>query len=549
MRDPRPARSPVAIGVRASRKGTVVGLPNGDDHGSPGSLSGTEFAGNILATAKGTGYLVGGTFFAFACRFVIALVLARGLGAEGYGLYVLGVSAAGLFAGVSLLGVDDAMVRYVAILSRRADRDGLSGTLQLGLVVGVLGGLAMGAVLFVCAGPIADGLFDEPELARLLRLLAAVVPFLTLSSVLLGSARGFRRLGSAAFAETVVQSVVRMGLVIFLALAGWLHLYTAAIAFGLADVAASITLIALLNRAFPLRDAFRRGVRRDAREIFRYAIPLWLSGLLRQSRRNIQNVMLGAMTSIANVGIFSIASHVSLVATATSTSIYVSSRPPMAQLHDGRDREGLARLYATTSRWTFGLNVPFFLVIVLYPEAILGLFGGAFEDGATALIIVAFSGLVGAATGTCQGMIDMTGHTRMKLANAVLNTVVLIVGGAVLIPRYGVIGAAVASLIAVATVNVVSVVGLWVLERYLPFDRDWWKQLVAALGALGLGLALRSLSAVGTDPVSAVLQGAVVSVSYVGLVLALGLAPDDRLVVGRALGRIGLRIAAPGRPA
>jgi O-antigen/teichoic acid export membrane protein len=157
---------------------------------------------------------------------------------------------------------------------------------------------------------------------------------------------------------------------------------------------------------------------------------------------------------------------------------------------------------------------------------------------------------VAAATGTCQGLIDMTGHTRVKLANAILNTVVLVGGGAVLIPRYGVIGAAVASLIAIATVNVASVLEVWVLERHLPFDRDWWKPLVAGLGALALGLTLRSLTGVGTDLVPAVLQGAVVSAAYVGLVLALGLAPDDRLVVGRALGRIGLsRIAASGRSA
>jgi O-antigen/teichoic acid export membrane protein len=549
MRNRRPARNRVAAGVGWPREASVV-PPGRSGEGNPGSLTGPRSAGNILATAKGTGYLAGGTFFAFACRFVIALILARGLGAEGYGLYVLAVSAAALFASVSMLGIDDAMVRYIAILSGRTDRDGLSGTLQLGLIVGVLGGLTMGAGLFVCAGPIADGLFDEPELAPLLRLLAAVVPFLTLSNVLLGTARGFRRMGSAAFAETVVQSVVRMGLVALLAIAGWLHLSTAAIAFGLADVATSITLIALLNRGFPLRDALKRGVRRDAREVFRYAIPLWLSGLLRHSRRNIQNVTLGAMSSIANVGIFSIANHVSLVATVTSTSLYVSSRPPMAQLHDAGDREGLARLYATTTRWTLGLNVPFFLVIVLYPEAILGLFGGAFTNGATALIIVAFAGLVGAATGTCQGMIDMTGHTRVKLGNAILNTVVLVGGGLLLIPRSGVIGAAVASLIAVATVNVASVLELWILERYLPFDRDWWKPYVAGLGALGLGLALRSLTGVATDLASAALQGAVVSVAYVGLVLALGLAPDDRLVLGRALGRIGLsRMAASGRPA
>jgi O-antigen/teichoic acid export membrane protein len=124
----------------------------------------------------------------------------------------------------------------------------------------------------------------------------------------------------------------------------------------------------------------------------------------------------------------------------------------------------------------------------------------------------------------------------------------LVGGGAVLIPRSGVIGAAVASLIAIATVNVASVLEVWVLEGHLPFDRDWLKPLVAGLGALALGLALRSLTGVGTDLVSAVLQGAVVAAAYVGLVLALGLAPDDRLVIGRAFSRIGLsRMAAPGR--
>lgn len=521
---------------------------SGSVKSTPGSRSDARSAENIIATAKGTGYLVGGTLFEFACRFVIALLLARSLGAETYGLYVLAVAAAGLFAGVSMLGIDDAMVRYIAIMSGRKDRDGLAGTLQLGLVVGVAGGAIMGAGLFVAADPIAEGLFGEPALGAALRLLAVVVPFLTLSNVLLGTARGFRRMDYAAFAETVVQSIVRLLLVVLFALAGWLHLYSAVIAFGLADVAASVSLIVLLNRGFRLRDAFRRGVRRDAQAVFRFALPLWLSGLMRQFRRNIQNLLLGTMSSIANVGIFAIATHVSMVAGMATSSIYVSSRPLMAQLHDRGDRVGLARLYAATTRWTFGLTVPFFLVIVLYPEAILGVFGNAFADGATALTIVAFAELVAAATGTCQGLIDMTGHVRVKLVNTILNTVVLIGAGATFIPRHGVIGAALASLLAVTAVNVAAILEVWFLERILPFDRDWWKPAIAGAGAFVLGLALRSATGTGADLGPAILQGLLVGAAYVGMVLALGLAPEDRTILGRTLGRVGLgRVAAWGR--
>jgi hypothetical protein len=75
---------------------------------------------HILAAARGTGFLALGSFFEVGVRFLIALMLARLLGADSYGLYVLAVSAATLFASFSALGLDDAMVRYVAIRSGAA---------------------------------------------------------------------------------------------------------------------------------------------------------------------------------------------------------------------------------------------------------------------------------------------------------------------------------------------------------------------------------------------------------------------------------------------
>jgi O-antigen/teichoic acid export membrane protein len=514
-----------------------------DANGQPPTAAGSR---DILATAKGGGFLAAGTIFEFATRFVIALMLARGLGANDYGLYVLAISAASLFAGISLLGTDDAMVRYVAILSGRRDEDGVSGTMQIGFGMALLGGLVMGGVLFVCAGPIAVGLFHAPELVRVFRLFAMVVPFLTVSNTLLGMARGFRRMDYAALSQNVIQSMVRIVLVALLALGGWLHLYAAAVAFGLSDVAASVALIALLNRVFPLKRSLDLRARRDLRAIFGFALPLWLAGLLRQFRRNIQNLMLGVMSSVANVGIFAIANRVNLVAGVSSQSIYIASRPLMAQLHDRRDHEALGSLYTATTRWTFGLNIPFFLVMVLYPGPLLLAFGKPFAAGATALVILACGQMVDAGTGTCQGMIDMTGHTRVKLANAIALTALLVGGGALFIPRWGVLGAAVASLVAVSSVNVASIVEVWIFEKLLPFDRSFWKPAAAGLGAFIAGLLLRARMPVGTAP-AAVPQAAIVSTVYVGLILALGLEPQDRLVIDRVLGKAKRLIHRPLR--
>lgn len=501
----------------------------------------------ILATAKGTSFLAGGSFFEFAARFFIALLLARNLGAADYGLYVLSISAASIFAGISLLGLDDAMVRYVAILSGRRDRDGVWGTMQIGLGVSVLAGTLMGAVLFIAAQPIAQGLFQEPRLTPLLRLFAFVVPFLTVSNVLAGTARGFRRMDYSAFAENVVMSLVRLVLVAILSLVNGLSLYTAGVIFGISDVAASVTLIILVNKVFPLGEAFHHVPRRDLRAVFGFALPLWLSGLLRQFRRNIQTFILGTMAAASSIGVFAVASNVTLVGHVWLLSILVAVKPILAQLHDRRDQEGLAHLYATSTRWTLALNVPFFLLLVLYPHAILSIFGETFVAGTTVLVILAFAELMNAGTGICGPMLDMTGHTRVKLANTVLWTLLLIGGDALLIPRWGVVGAATASLIAIGAVNVLTVAEVWILEGLLPYDRTFWKPVIAGLAALIAGLALQTWIPVGTHVLRAVGEGAVVAAVYGGLTLLLGLPPEDRLVIRRAWGR-AVRVFAGARP-
>jgi O-antigen/teichoic acid export membrane protein len=492
---------------------------------------------HVLAAAKGGGFLAAGTMFEFASRFVIAFMLARGLGKEDYGAYVLGIAAASLFAGISLLGTDDAMVRYVAILSGRRDQDGVSGTIQVGLSTAVLGGVLLGAILFFAAGPVSTGLFNAPELVPLLRFFAFVVPFLAVSNSLIGIARGFKRMEFEALGENVVQSLVRMGIVAVLFFGGWLHLYGAAIAFGLSDVAASIALVWLLHTEFSIREWARRSARRDLGAIFRFALPLWVSGLLRSFRSNIQNILLGALTTVANVGVFAIAARVNLLATVVSVSIYQAARPLMAQLHDRKDLDDLHDVYGATTRWTLMLNVPFFLAMVLYPQALLHVFGKDFVAGAAALAILAAGQMISAGTGTCQGMLDMTGHTRAKLANTVAMSTVLTVGGFLLIRPWGVTGAAVASMLAVATVNVASVIEVWFFEREQPYDRTFVKPVIAAIVSLLVGFAIRAAIPVGSSFTKSLAQGLVVAAIYVALLLLLGPEQQDRLVARRALAK------------
>ena len=66
---------------------------------------------NVLAAARGSGLLAFGKFFNMGGRLIVALLLARLLGAAEYGIYNLAMSAAPLAMALGVFGLDDAMLR------------------------------------------------------------------------------------------------------------------------------------------------------------------------------------------------------------------------------------------------------------------------------------------------------------------------------------------------------------------------------------------------------------------------------------------------------
>ncbi len=491
---------------------------------------------NILTAARGSGVLAFGRFFDLGGRLIVALILARLLGAEQYGVYNLVMSAATLATAIGVFGLDDAMLRYVAIYAGRKDDARLWGAILLGVVGTFLVGSLAGLGLYLLADWISVTVFHEPALAPILRLMSLAVPFMSLSNILVGIAHGFKRMEYSVLAQDVGQLLIRLLLLGVLSFSG-LSAMLAALVFGVSDVLACVALIYLLNRDFawnrPIQSAHL-----ELREIFNYALPLWLSGMIAKLRNNINTIVLGALSTPVNVGVYSLITRVNLVGHVSYLSIIRSVKPLLAELSSRDDREQLASIYQTTTRWTLVMNLPMFLVLVLFPSQVLSVFGGSFATGTAALIILAWAELFNAGTGICGSIIDMSGHTRLKLVNSISQISILIGLNVLLIPRWGMIGTALAVMASLVFVNVLRIVEVWVLFRILPYNRTFTKPLLSAAAAAAVALGTANL--VGSQP--ALVQLAVgslaVFVVMAGALLALGLTPEDRMVTDKVTQRL-----------
>ena len=491
---------------------------------------------NILTAARGSGVLAIGRFFNIGGRLLVVLLLARALGAEQYGMYNLAMSAATLATAIGLFGLDDAMLRYIAIYAGRKDQEGLWGAILLGLGGTIATGILTGVTLYLIADPFSTRVFHQPDLAPLLRLLSFVVPFLALSSVLIGIAHGLKKMQYSVIAEDVGQLLIRLVLLAILSLIR-LDAMTTVIVFGISDVLTCVALVYLLNKDLKWgRPA--RSARFEVREIMSYSLPLWLAAMLSKFRTNINTIILGTVSSAVNVGVYSLISRANVIGHVSYLSIVRSVRPVLADLSSRGAHAQMESIYQTSTRWMILLNLPIFLLLVLFPNSILALFGASYTTGAQALVILACAELFDASTGICGSIIDMGGYTGLKLFNAISQLGILIGLNLLLVPTWGMVGTTTAVLLSVIYVNLVRIIEVWVLFRILPYNLTFIKPVLAGLAACAAALVTARLFDQSVPLVLVIGQAAIISLVMGGTLLLLGLEPEDRLIADRLLQRV-----------
>jgi O-antigen/teichoic acid export membrane protein len=480
---------------------------------------------NVTEVAKGGGITFAGKIFLNVIRFGTAVLLARILGANQLGLYNLSLSAMHITVGLALFGLDAAIIRFIAVNVGRQDEDGVWKVLQIGMGIPLILSALVGTALYALSFVIAEKVFHEPNLAPLLQLISVFIPFMVVNDQLGNALKGFKKFDAAVVAQYAYQPITRLILIALLAIIG-LDAKTAVAVFGLSSITASIVMYFSLKRHFKLR----RTVKVDQstlNELVQFSFPVWISSLLRRFQGNIQTLFIGTLNTISGVGVFSVVNQITHVSGEFSSSINTTSKPVIAELHDRGDIKQMGRIYQLTNKWVVMVQLPIFLFMVIFPEAILSIFGEAFTLGAIVLIILAVADFVNVSTGMGGIIIDMTGYSKLKLFNSILRITLIIVLDYLLIPRWGLVGAAVAILITEGTLNILRMMQVYWLFHIWPYNLSFIKPLIAT-GAALISVYMMSIWLPSDKSlINIAVVTAVMFLVYAAVLLALGFSVEE----------------------
>jgi O-antigen/teichoic acid export membrane protein len=363
--------------------------------------------------------LVRGSGFIFACRVsgaVLALltqwVLARWLGAEGMGSYLLAYSWCILVARLTGLGYNSASPRFlgqgIALGNREIIRGFVSSTtrtvLGLGASAALIGG---GAAFLILSG---SGSSPWPMVIAF-----AAVPIMAACGILQGFALSFSWFRATFLPNQVLRPAVFLAAVAVLwalgkdvSVAGVMLLQAGAMAIALATLLAAIGG-KLRREVTGVTPSYEVGL------WTRTAVALLVVSLFRDYLPELSIIVAGFYLSPEEIAVFTIAYRIASLIAFVLFAVDSFAAPRSAQALAAGDLEGLQKFVERATLLAFAVSAGAVLGFWIFGRWALGLFGAEFVEGYPLLLMIGVAQLVKASVGPVIPLLTMGGHEKACL--------------------------------------------------------------------------------------------------------------------------------------
>lgn len=476
------------------------------------------------ATISFVGQVIGRGLFAIS-----QILLARLLGPELFGLYALGWSLFRVLGTVAQIGLGRGVVRFATAYWPQ-NPTGFRSVLSKSLKLGIGSGALICGLLFITA-PWIGVSFQKPGLSPVLRGFALAIPPLVSMKILVSGTQATQRMQFSVYAEHLGQTGSNVILLVLFWILGWglLGSVAAVVAsFGIAAVLALYFMRVLFPEAFAVRSA-KSGI--STRQLLSYSLPTALAGVFTVLTVWTNNLILGYFLPASTVGIFQAASQVSIIFVVTLRALNSIFAPMTAELYYKREMARLDELFKVSTKWGLYVSVPVYLTIVFAPAATMTLlFGHEYTVGAQALVILATGQIINIATGSVGMILIMTGRERQWMAISVLSFGLNFSLGLILVPQLGIVGAALATVIAISTLFIGGLVRVRQTFDLWPYDRRYAKGLAAAM-VTAASLIIVGLVNTGSPAAQIIITSVIAFCVFGCTLLLLGIDSEDRQVI------------------
>ncbi len=477
---------------------------------APGpGVSGDSAPHGLLGRAgRGSVLNLAGAAVSASAAFALTILLTRALSRSDAGVFF---SATALFLLVTSLGQLGTSTGLVYFLSRGKAQGAVNrspAVMRTAMRPVLVVAFVMGGLLLLFAHPVAEvmGPGHVDDFTSYLRALALFIPLAALANVSLSGTRGLGTMRPNAMLDQMGRPLLQLVLVALV------------VALSADQLVVWAWGIAYLPLGILAWLAFRRICRRQPvpagetpppptlATFWRFTAPRAVSSVAQVAMQRLDIILVGALAGLAQAAVYAAATRFLALGQLAGGAISQAVQPHLGAALVKEDRTEVGELYKISTGWLVALTWPLYLVFIVFAPTILSVFGGGYAEGSNVLILLSLSMLIATGCGMVDMVLLMAGRTSWNLYNVLAAFAVNLSLDLVLIPRQGILGAAIGWAAAILVANLLPLVEVTMSVRVHPFGPASVTAMVLGigcfvvipggarlLGGAGWGVALLSL--------------------------------------------------------
>lgn len=384
--------------------------------------------------------------FALLLGFATNFIMARGLGASDFGVFTFAFSVVLPFVNLVSFGLGVLMVREMPHILTQNSPGLLKGlhhwSIKLAVPICIVLSIGIALVTY---------LLPHTIYTKAILIAAAIIPFYGLMNYYNASIKGLHKVVLSQVSDNFVRPLVFLVGLLFVyyfskSIGVYPLIYLNIIAFAAGMLFASIAFYRTIEL---------KGITPE------YDTRKWWGGFGSLSLLNgilsldakLDMLMLGFITTSAQVGIFSIAHKIVLTLYFFLSVMNAIIAPGISKMNSLNDKAGMQKMTTKTIRWVMLFSLPAGILIIVFSKWIMLYFGKDFEAGQLSLIILTVAQLFSISCGPVATISVMTGNERYNTIATIMSMAITLLLNLLLTPSMGITGSAIAAAVAIVVWN------------------------------------------------------------------------------------------------
>jgi O-antigen/teichoic acid export membrane protein len=380
-----------------------------------------------------SGYILG---------YILTFFIAKKFGATVLGNYIFAVLICNFLSLFSSFGIDTAVLAHISNYAGQGENRLTKTLVFRAYVISLISGIIFTALIYVLSNQFSI-LIKNSEIAFYLRILSfSIIPLglIKINAQILRSKNNIS--GFVFFNDIIIYLLVLLLLLIAIVIFKFSE-YLIPISYTLGMLLSFLFSVFAIKK-YIIGSSFKDEEKISFSSLVRYSFPVLISDILRFIKIWIGAFLLGVFLGQKEVGIFSISLKLASVAGIFSYAISSSVMPKFGEYFGKKDFHSIQRLLNFSGKLIFWISFPVIILIIIFSFPVLNLLGKDFHLGFPALLILSAAQVIEVISGTANYLLQMVYKQKVYFVIITISTIFLIVLSLILIPVWGVNGAAIA---------------------------------------------------------------------------------------------------------